>query len=457
VDITQIIYKFGMPRKLIEAPLTTPTARRGLTLGVHWRAIDPDVHLGYRRGPRGGRWLVRWRTEARQYRQEVLATADDVMPADGMHVLAFNQAILRARDLVAKLRSDEAAAAAGPVLTVKDAIDEYIAERERSQGDRRRDARSRFGCHVLEAPLASITLHRLTERDLGEWRNGVSKDLARATVRRTSNDLKAALNRAARVYRDRLPGHFAVVVRNGLAVSEPISPVAREKQVLGDEDVRAVVRAARAIDEEDGWEGDLARLIIVLAATGARFSQIARMTVGDIVDGRLLVPKSRKGRGSKKRNRISVRVGRDVLDALRPVISDRPTNAPLLERWRWRQISATLWEKKTRGSWTSASELKHPWAAIRGKAGLPENIVPYSLRHSSIVRGLRAGLPIALVAAVHDTSPEIIREHYAAYITDALDDLSAAAVIPLLPETSSVSLLSRVAPRASTGCANEAG
>jgi integrase len=427
-----------MPRNLIEAPLTTPTARRGLAVGVHWRAIDPEVHLGYRRGARGGRWLVRWRTEAQRYRQQVLATADDALPADGNSVLAFNQAVLRARDLVVEHRADEAASASGPVLTVRDTIEDYIAERERNGGDRRRDARSRLGRHVLGAPLANVPLHRLTERDLATWRRRLPDDLATSTVRRTSNDLKAALNRAARLHRDRLPAHVTVVIRNGLAVSEPTSPVAREAQVLSDDEVRAVIRAAHEIDGEGDWEGDLVRLIIILAATGARFSQVARMSVGDVVDGRLLVPTSRKGRGVKPRAKIAVRVGRDVLAALRPAIAGRSSAAPLLERWRWRQISVTEWVKDRRGAWASASELVRPWVAIRERAGLAGGTVAYSLRHSSIVRGLRAGLPLRLVAALHDTSSGMIEAHYAAFVTDALDDLAANAIVPMLSQPAGV-------------------
>jgi hypothetical protein len=43
----------------------------------------------------------------------------------------------------------------------------------------------------------------------------------------------------------------------------------------------------------------------------------------------------------------------------------------------------------------------------------------YALRHSSIVRGLKANLPIRLVAALHDTSVEMIEKHYSAFIVDA--------------------------------------
>lgn len=64
---------------------------------------------------------------------------------------------------------------------------------------------------------------------------------------------------------------------------------------------------------------------------------------------------------------------------------------------------------------------------------MPETI-PYALRHTSIMRGLKAGLPIRLVAANHDTSVEMIERHYGRFISDALDELAARAVIPLVSD-----------------------
>jgi site-specific recombinase XerD len=71
------------------------------------------------------------------------------------------------------------------------------------------------------------------------------------------------------------------------------------------------------------------------------------------------------------------------------------------------------------------------WEAIVTKAGLDNQTVPYSLRHTSIVRGLRVGLPARLVAALHDTSVGMIEKHYAAYVVDAMNDLAARAVLEL--------------------------
>jgi len=87
-----------MSKTLVDAKLTTPTARERLPPGLHWRELDPDVHLGYRKAKRAGRWLVRWRQKGR-YRQSVIGTADDVMTADGLHTHTYVQASERRHDV----------------------------------------------------------------------------------------------------------------------------------------------------------------------------------------------------------------------------------------------------------------------------------------------------------------------------------------------------------------------
>jgi len=73
-----------------------------------------------------------------------------------------------------------------------------------------------------------------------------------------------------------------MTVKFGLKPVFPVEtvgePLARENQVLSDDKIRRILSKAREMDEE----GDHARLVILLAATGARFSQLARMRVCDI-------------------------------------------------------------------------------------------------------------------------------------------------------------------------------
>lgn len=239
-----------MGKRLVEAPLTTRSARAGLAEGLHWRRLDPDVHLGYRKGKRGGVWLVRWRVGA-GYHQEALGAADDSVKEG---TLSFEDARRRAIEHVNRGRAAAKAAADGPAPTVRSAADAYIAAYEHrtaartGREDGRKPARGQLTRHVLGDVIADVALHELTRDDLTAWRKRMAgKGLAVATVRRVSNDFRAALNAAAAEHHKRLPGAFPLEVKAGLAATEQgYSPVAREAQVLTDADVRSIVAVALA-------------------------------------------------------------------------------------------------------------------------------------------------------------------------------------------------------------------
>ncbi len=433
-----------MARTLKEATISTRKARSALKQGLHWRELNSGVHLGYRKGKRAGRWFARWYLGGGVYQQEGLAAADDAVDANGVDILTFEQAKSRAVAVVAERHQDAIAAAAGPVMTVADVVEAYMAERDRRDSSRRPgvkrgDARRRLTRHVMSAKVAAVPFFRLKKSDLSAWRQSLPDTLAGTTVKRLVNDFRAALNAAALAAHEAMPADLPLTIKVGLRVTAAAATVARDKQALANDEIRRVVEAARVVDAEERWDGDLLRMIVVLAATGARFGQVSRLCVGDVqVDRRrLAVPVSRKGRGDKAASHINVAVGADVIDALLPVLAGRRQGDPLLERWRHRQVPRSgdrppHWVRDIRGPWLNASELTRPWLSILAKAELPPSTVPYSLRHSSIVRQLRAGLPVRLVARLHDTSSAMIERHYSAAIADALDDLADLAVVELI-------------------------
>ena len=428
-----------MTKTLAEAQITTKNARSKLPQGLHLRTIDPATHLGYRKGVRGGNWVVRRYLGDGKYEQDTLGAADDALPANGGDTLDYSQALAKAKLWVIQKQADAKAKASGPVLTVRMAVDEYIQFREHrerqdaGEGSLKRDTRSRLTKYVLGTSLADKHLHRLDEDDLVNWKNAIPAHFALGTVRRLNNDLKACLNRAAATYRKRLPPEFGQVVQFGLKAVTANATEAR-RQVLPDDQIRAILRAVKVIDDREQWHGDLFRLLLVMASTGARQSQAQGLKVGDvqIKESRLMMPTSRKGRGQKQIEHTAIAVSREVIDSLAPVLDGRKRDAVLLERWRHIQKSPTDWSQDRRGPWKSASELARPWSQILQETGLSSDIIPYCLRHSSIVRGLRAGLPTRHVAALHDTSSAMIEKHYSAYIVDAMDDLAAKAVTSLL-------------------------
>jgi integrase len=424
-------------KSLTESQLTTRSARDKLARGTHWRAIDPDVHLGYRKGARGGRWLVRWYTGGQKYRQVTLGTADDAI-CEGS--LSFEAAAKRAREHVTGYREAVEAAGGGTAATLRTAVEQYIAmrdarDRAREQRPVRSDASRRLGRYVFDDPLADLPLHQLTDAALRAWRKRLKPEFTPATVQRLSSDLKAALNAFYVENRRGLPADFAETVRIGLRSPPqevPTEPKSYQAQMLTDQEVRTIVQASMEQDET----GDFGRLVLVMAATGARFAQVKRLRVEDVQPelSRIMMPASRKGK-AKRISYIAVRVGHDVLAALEPAVKGRDPSEPLLCRWRHVQISPTNWQRVSRGPWYSPSEMLRPWHSASASAGLPGKI-PYALRHSSIVRAIRTNLPIRLVAALHDTSVVMIERHYGRWITEGLEELAARAIIPIVQPTS---------------------
>lgn len=215
-----------MARSVRDARLETRAARVRLKPGgkPYYRALDPGLHLGYRKGNAGGRWVMRWYIGEGAYRVETIGSADDKADAgDGEVVLDFRraQAFARERHLeytrVAKGFPEQ-----GSPYTVRRCLDEYLAFLERDRKSAR-DARYRAEALILPQ-LADLPCPELTAALLRKWlesaagsaprlrtRKGEAqkyRDIEvgdpeaqrqrRATANRVLTILKAALNRAWR-------------------------------------------------------------------------------------------------------------------------------------------------------------------------------------------------------------------------------------------------------------------
>src|SRR4051812_6480669 len=117
-----------MARTVEHAKLETPTARARLKRGrqAHLQSLVlGKAALAYQRKPgtAGGRWLLR-RHHGGRYTVEPLGLADDLggPVADGIGVLAYEQARSKALDLLAQTFGGRSA---GP-LTVRRAMSRYV-------------------------------------------------------------------------------------------------------------------------------------------------------------------------------------------------------------------------------------------------------------------------------------------------------------------------------------------
>ncbi|WP_144186410.1 tyrosine-type recombinase/integrase [Elioraea rosea] len=435
-----------MPRAIRDAKLDTEAARLRLKprKKPYYRLIAAGLHLGYYAGEqkardggdrvRRGVWIARRYLGDGAYETERLALADDRSPADGQQVMTFAQAQEAARTWDQKHR---AAPGTAPLPSVRDALAAYSDTRKQRAARAGKDAEARLERHVpADDPLAALPLDKVSAEALAAWRSRRLSALKPATANRLMNDLRAALNGAGRLHRRNLPTGFELEIREGLKGIADATTA--RKQILNDADVRRVLEGAMAIDPE----GDFGRLVLVLAGTGCRFGQAAKLTVADVqvAQARIMVPASAKGRAGRSKPPIAIPVGSDVIDALRPAMAGRGGHEPLLMRWLHKRAPVTPqnagrieWIRDRREPWRVGADMARPWDEAIAAARLPAGIVPYALRHTSIVRALTKGLPLRLVAAMHDTSVAMIEKHYAAYIVDATEELMRNAITPLAP------------------------
>jgi integrase len=156
-------------------------------------------------------------------------------------------------------------------------------------------------------------------------------------------------------------------------------------------------------------------LVETLALTGARVSQLARALVRDLMGERLMIPSSAKGQ-NKRASRTPVPIPATLANAMRVAATERPQIAPLLI--------------KPRGEAWAKSDHARPFKrAVEAIGEDPERVSSYALRHSHITAQLLKGLPVQLVAKLHDTSASQIERHYAATIASHTDELVRGAMI----------------------------
>ena len=231
----------------------------------------------------------------------------------------------------------------------------------------------------------------LTFRELRAWRDGYRRRRSAASVNRMCKTINAALNFVAKQ-----PENFETIKtdrpwKRGLE-SLPESNVARRGVVQSKEQVRAIVTACYDHSMELGL------FVEVLAVTGARTSQVARLLVRDLKSHGVMMPSSKKGKGKKRVDRIGFPLPAGLIAKLRVVSAGRDGEELLLRR-------------DGGGGWT-AGTLRYPYAQAL-KAAKLSHVIPYALRHTSITHALKeGGATIEAIAKSRDTSVRMIETVY---------------------------------------------
>jgi integrase len=385
-----------------------PTASRNAT----WIAIAGTrggISLGYRaRADRPGSWSARLIFHGVR-RETLLGVADDPgsKPSALSYVAAVQAAIVWGDGAKSAIERSRESAGDDPDLTLRDALAAYCAARIRRGGDNGKNAKSQLTRYVFsDTRFADTRLAQLAPASIGAWRRALLP-MKPSSLNRLLNDLRAGITAA-------MPAQILPPAMRAALRAEQGATEAREIHVLSLVNVRLLLQAADQIDANFG------QLVWLLAATGARFSQIARLRVSDVqlVPGRnrLMIPASAKGRVSKSGASIPVPIGDDTAERLRPLLHGRMGHEILLLR-------------RPGVPWVQANKMLEPWRLALAAAGLPSGLVPYVLRHSSIVRMLNQSVPTRFVAAAHDTSIKMLEQHYAKFITTEVEDRIRGALV----------------------------
>lgn len=355
--------------------------------------IAPGIFLCYRRNAGPGTWSV----EAGWLKR--FALADDFETANNVTVMTFWQAQKKALAMVRGSEADD-----DKPVTVDEALTAYETDLK-IRGGAIYNATS-VRNHLAPAMLSKVVM-LLTEAELLHWRDElVTKEgLKLSSANRIGKSFKAALALAAK--RDKRITNSAAW-KNGLRPlkAKGGSSPPRDNYYLPDADIRDIVAECYVED------ADFGALIDVLAVTGTRESQALKIWGHDLRDDkdaepRLMLWCSNKGKDRDPEQR-SVPITPKLAAMLRQRAETRGAKRPLFDR-----------------IWNMASRFR----VVLERLDLDLTLTPYTLRHSSIIRQIRANVPLRVIAFTHDTSTAEIERTYGRYLNDASDDLARKGML----------------------------
>jgi integrase len=364
------------------------------------------LHLGYRKGKTGGKWVLRRYLGNEKYAVETIALADDHSPANGATVLDFYQAQRKAREAAAP------AAPAGP-LTVNDALEAYFDRLAQEGSKSLTDARGRARNHIIP-PLGDKRVADLTRDMLSKWLTGLPGTPEDGDVLRTR---RATANRVLTILRAALNQAF----RDGKAASDfqwrtvkPFRGVdAPRLRYFTKDEVRRLINAA---------QGSFRDLVKAAAFTGCRYGELGRLRVADFNpdSGTVFVGQSKSG---KARHVVLTGEGQRFFETLK---AGRPSDALMLTR-----ASGQPW---------GPSNCTLPMVQACRVANITPTAGFHIIRHTAASHMVMAGVPLNVVAHnLGHADTRMTEKHYAhlapSYIAETIRRLTPAFDMPEEPSS----------------------
>jgi integrase len=285
-------------RSVMDFNLSTRAARQRLEPRhkPYWHDLGNGIHIGYWRGAAKTSWLgrvgigvpIRYVTEKR-------GEADDVPDRPG--TISYADACDRVRVWANEQREQARLVALGddPVpesYSVRDSIEDYLADaRGRGVKSLKATIEPALRAHVLASPLADIPLRDLTKKRLQNWHHAIAQSAPRrrtsklALVQRMgpapqTEEQQRARKSTANFVRNAFFAALNFAFNEGKVKSDAAWRRVKAFKNVGEARIRFITVAEtkallRAFDD------DMRRLAAAALLTGARYGELARMTVSD--------------------------------------------------------------------------------------------------------------------------------------------------------------------------------
>jgi integrase len=418
-----------MARTVRDSNLETRTARGRLKSRKkpYWRSIDRGLHLGYFKGAKAGRWLLRCYVGAGRYREATLGTADDVQDADGAEVLSYSQAQARARSLAAVKRTRSGT---GGPFTVADAMRDYLGWiAQHRKATTAREWRYVALAHINPA-LGDHEVASLTTAQVRRWHEELAQQPARLRSRRGA----PPRHREAPTDPDEVRARRATSNRV-LTVLKAALNHAHHEGRASNADVWLSVKPFRGADTArvrylqiyecarllNACPPDFRWIVRGALVSGARYGELCRADVCDFnPDSASLL--ARDSKGGKPRHIPLDDEGAAFFTSL---VAGRHPKEPLFVR-----ADGGRWGK---------SHQRRPLLVACKAARIEPSVGFHVLRHTWASLRIMAGLPLMVAAQVLGHSDtRMVEKHYGHLAPSFVRDAVRATALRLGPHDSTV-------------------
>jgi len=402
-----------MPRTVRDANLETRTARTRLKVSgkPYYRSIDAGLHLGYRKGKRGGKWVTRCYIGNGEYKVQTIGLADDIQDGDGKAVLNFHQAQALARESFQKshrhINGDESRHE-GPYC-VKHAINDYLQDYQSRSGKSAGSMEANINAHIL--PLfGEIEVEKLMRRRIRDWHRAIAASpprlrtkpgtkqqfkepdddpdtvrKRRATANKILTILKAALNYVV--------AEGEVVDTGAWSAVKPFRDVDAPKiRYLSDGESQRLTNAC--VD-------DMRQMVTAALLTGCRYGELTKLKCGefDPDSDTLYIATSKSG---KPRHIVLTDEGSEFFT----------------QATAGRTKDDIIFKRSTGGAWGRAHQYR-PLKDACKKAKINPPASFHILRHSYASRLAMNGVPMKVIAEQLGHADTRITEKHYAHLADS--------------------------------------